>query len=324
MKKTSVAALFTVSAAVLAMPLAHAQSDYPNRPVRMIVSFPPGGSTDVIARVIAPVMSKQLGQQVVVENRGGAGGNIGVEAVVRSAPDGYTIVFSGAGAMGINSVLYRNMPYDPVKDLIPISMVSSTPFVLVGPANSPYKDIKELLAVKDSQDKLSLGHGGLGTLMHLASEMFNLMSGMRTVLVPYKGTGPATTDAMSGQIPLAMSDAPSSVPAIKDGRLKAFAVTGKERDFSLPDVPSLHESGLEGYEAIGWFGISAPAGTPDEVVNRLNQAVTAALKDPGVIERMRALGADPRPTSPAEFRSMIANDVSKWGDIVKRTGLKLD
>ncbi len=324
MKKTSIATLVAASAAILAMPLAHAQTDYPNRPVRMIVSFPPGGSTDVIARVMAPVMSKQLGQQVIVENRAGAGGNIGVEAVVRSAHDGYTIVFSGAGAMGINSVLYRSMPFDPVKDLIPISMVSSTAFVVVGPANSPYKDIKALLAAKAGTDKLSLGHGGLGTLMHLASELFNQMSGMDTVLVPYKGTGPATTDAMAGQIPLAMSDSPSAVPAIKDGRLKAFALTTKARDFSLPDVPTLDEAGLKGYEAMGWFGISAPADTPDGIVRRLNEAITAALKDPEVVERMRALGADPRPTTPEEFRALIAEDVKKWGDIVKRTGLKLD
>ncbi|MPS29970.1 MAG: tripartite tricarboxylate transporter substrate binding protein [Alcaligenaceae bacterium] len=323
MKKMIVTALAT--ATVLALPVAQAQGDFPNRPLRLVVSFPPGGSTDLIARVMAPVMSKQLGQQVVVENKGGAGGNIGVESVVRSAPDGYTMVFSGAGALGINSVLYRTMPFDPVKDLIPVSMVASSPFVVVGPANSPYKDVKALLAAaKAEPGKLSIGHGGLGTVMHLASELFNQIGEVKTVLVPYKGTGPATTDALAGQIPVAMSDVPSAVGYIKEGRMKAFAVTTRERSSSLPDVPTLDESGMKGYEAMGWFGIAVPAGTPEPVVKRLNAAIRAALTDPGVIERVRAAGADPAPTSPEEFRKIIATDISKWGDIVRRTGLKLD
>jgi len=302
-----------------------AQSDFPNKPVRLIVSFPPGGSTDLIARVMAPIMAKNLGQQVVVENKGGAGGNIAVEAVTRSAPDGYTIVFSGAGALGINSVLYRNLPFDPIKDLAPVSLVASSPFVLVGPPNSPYKDIQALLAdAKASPGKLSLGHGGQGTVMHLASELFNELGGVKTVLVPYKGTGPATTDAMAGQIPLAMSDTPSSVAYIKEGRLKAFAVTTKERSFSLPDVPTMEEAGIKGYDAMGWFGIAAPAGTPEPIIKRLNEAITTALKDPGVVERIHAAGADSRPTTPEGLRDLIATDVAKWGKIVKQTGLKLD
>jgi tripartite-type tricarboxylate transporter receptor subunit TctC len=301
------------------------QSDFPNKPIRLIVSFPPGGSTDLVARVMAPVMSKNLGQQVVVENKGGAGGNIGVEAVVRSAPDGYTIVFSGAGALGINSVLYRTMPFDPVKDLAPVSLVATSPFVLVGPPNSPYKNVKEVIAAaKAEPGKLSLGHGGLGTVMHLASELFNQLAGVKTVLVPYKGTGPATIDAMAGQIPLAMSDTPSAAAYVKEGKLKAFAVTTTERSFSLPDVPTMEEAGLKGYEAMGWFGIAAPAGTPEPVIQRLNAAIRAALTDPTVIDRIRTAGADPSPTTPEGLRQLVAKDMSQWGDIVKRIGLKLD
>jgi len=322
--KTSI--LAAVAAAVaLAASGAQAQNDFPSKPVRMIVSFPPGGSTDLIARVMAPVMSKNLGQQVVVENKGGAGGNIGVEAVARAAPDGYTMVLSGAGALGINSVLYRNLPFDPVKDLAPVSLVATSPFVLVGPANSPYKDVKALLAdAKASPGKLSLGHGGQGTVMHLASELFNQLGNVKTVLVPYKGTGPATTDAMAGQIPLAMSDTPSSVPYVKEGRLKAFAVTTSERSSSLPDVPTLEEAGIKGYEAMGWFGIAVPAGTPEPIIKRLNEAVSAALNDPAVIERVRAAGADPKPTSPDGLRKLIATDIAKWGNIVKQVGLNLN
>ncbi|MDX3905224.1 MAG: tripartite tricarboxylate transporter substrate binding protein [Pigmentiphaga sp.] len=323
MKKSILAAV--AAATALAAPAVLAQNDFPSKPIRMIVTFPPGGSTDLIARVMAPVMSKNLGQQVVVENKGGAGGNIGAEAVARSAPDGYTLVFSGAGALGINSVLYRSMPFNPVKDLAPVSLVATSPFVLVGPANSPYKDVQALLAdAKASPGKLSLGHGGQGTVMHLASELFNQLGQVKTVLVPYKGTGPATTDALAGQIPLAMSDTPSAVPYIKEGRLKAFAVTTSERSSSLPDVPTLAEAGMKGYEAMGWFAIAVPAGTPDPIIKRLNQAITAALNDPQVIERVRAAGADPSPTSPEELQKLIATDIAKWGDIVKQVGLNLN
>ncbi|VCU70366.1 Tripartite tricarboxylate transporter family receptor [Pigmentiphaga humi] len=323
MKKQFLAAIAV--ATVSAAPAAHAQHDFPSRPLRLIVAFPPGGSTDLIARVMAPAMSKSLGQQVIVENKGGAGGNIGVEAVVRAAPDGYTMVLSGAGALGINSVLYRSMPFDPVKDLAPVSLVATSPFVLVGPVNSPYKDVKAMLAAARAEPgKLSLGHGGQGTVMHLASELLNQLADVKMVLVPYKGTGPATTDAMAGQIPLAMSDTPSAVPAIKEGRLKAYAVTTSERSFSLPEVPTLEEAGIKGYEAMGWFGIAVPASTPAPVVTRLNEAITAALKDPDVIERVRAVGADPKPTSPDGLRKLVATDIAKWGDIVKRTGLRLD
>lgn len=313
------------AAAALTVPAAYAQNGFPNKPIRLIVSFPPGGSTDMMARVMAPVMSQKLGQQVIVENKGGAGGNIGVEAVVRSAPDGYTIVLSGAGALGINSVLYKNLPFDPMKDLAPVSLVASSPFVLVGPSNSPYKDIGALLKdARGTPGKLSLGHGGQGTVMHLASELFDQLAHVKTVQVPYKGTGPATTDAMAGQIPLAMSDTPSAVPYIKEGRLKAFAVTTRERSSSLPDVPTLEEAGVKGYEAMGWFGIAAPAGTPEPIIKRLNEAVTAALNDPGVIERVHAAGADPMPTTPEGMRKLIETDVAKWGRIVKQAGLNLN
>lgn len=312
-------------AAAFAASGVQAQSDFPNKPIRMVVSFPPGGSTDLIARVMAPIMTKHLGQQVVVENKGGAGGNIAVEYVARSAPDGYTVVFSGAGALGINSVLYRNLSFDPVKDLTPVSLVASSPFVLVAPANSPYKDIREVVAdAKANPGKLSIGHGGQGTVMHLASELFNELAGVKTVLVPYKGTGPATNDAMAGQIPLAMSDTPSSVHLIKEGRLKALAVTTTERSFSLPDVPTLEEVGIKGYEAMGWFGIAARAGTPEPIIKRLNEAITAALKDPEVIAKARAAGADATPTTPQGLRDLIARDMEKWGKIVQRAGIKLD
>ncbi len=325
MNKFSIAMTVAITAGV--MPLGHAQSagDFPSRPIRMIVSFPPGGSTDLIARVMAPIMSKNLGQQVVVENRGGAGGNIGMEAVARSAPDGYVIGFSGAGALGINGVLYRNLTFDPIKDLAPISLVAQSAFVLVGPANSPYKNIQDLIAdAKKSPGKLSMGHGGQGTVMHLASELFNELAGVKTVMVPYKGTGPATVDALSGQIPLAMSDTPSSLAHIKEGRLKAFAVTTPQRAQALPNVPTLAEAGVTGYDAIGWFGIAAPAGTPPAIIKRLNVAVRAALTDPEVAARVTAAGAEARPTSPEELHDLIATDTKKWGTIIKRLGLQLD
>jgi tripartite-type tricarboxylate transporter receptor subunit TctC len=314
--------------ALCATQLAVAQNtpqNFPTKPIRMIVAFPPGGSTDLVARVIAPVMSEKLGQQVVVENRGGAGGNIAMEAVARSAPDGYVIGFSGAGALGINAVLYRNMTYDPLKDLTPIGRVAYSPFVLVGPANAKSQNIAEVLAeAKANPGKLSLGHGGQGTVMQLASELFNQIGGIKTVLVPYKGTGPATVDAMSGQIPLAMSDTPSAVNYVQAGKLKAYAVTTTERSPALPNVPTLAEAGLTGYEAIGWFAIAAPTGTPPAVVQKLNAALNTALNTPDVRARILAAGADPGPTTPEELHRIIVADTQKWGEIIKRLGLQLD
>nr|WP_306456297.1 tripartite tricarboxylate transporter substrate binding protein [Pigmentiphaga litoralis] len=311
--------------AVLPGAYAQAPAAYPTKPIRMIVAFPPGGSTDLIARVIAPVMSERLGQQVVVENRGGAGGNIAMEAVARAAPDGYVIGFSGAGALGINGVLYRNMTFDPIKDLTPVGRVAYSPFVLVGPPDAKAKTIADVLAeAKAMPEKLSLGHGGQGTVMQLASELFNQTAGVKTVLVPYKGTGPATVDAMSGQIPLAMSDTPSSVNYIQAGKLKAYAVTTAERSPALPDVPTLAEAGLKGYEATGWFAIAAPTGTPPAIIEKLNGALNAALNNAEVKTRIVAAGATPGPTTPDELRQLIEVDTDKWGKIIKRLNLRLD
>lgn len=310
------------------MPGAYAQAPaaaFPTKPIRMIVAFPPGGSTDLVARIISPVMSERLGQQVVVENRGGAGGNIAMEAVARSTPDGHVIGFSGAGALGINGMLYRNMTFDPIKDLTPVGRVAFSAFVLVGPANAKDKTIADVIAdAKAMPDKLSLGHGGQGTVMQLASELFNQLAGVKTVLVPYKGTGPATIDAMSGQIPLAMSDTPSAVSYIQAGRLKAYAVTTAQRSPALPDVPTMVEAGLPGYEATGWFAIAAPAGTPAPVVQKLNAALNFALNSPDVKARIIAAGAEPGPTTPEELQQLIATDTDKWGKIIKRLNIRLD
>lgn len=326
MKKFSLAMMAALAACVTQSAVAqNTPQNFPTKPIRMIVAFPPGGSTDLIARVIAPVMSEKLGQQVVVENRGGAGGNIAMEAVARSAPDGYVIGLSGAGALGINAVLYRNMTYDPLKDLAPVGRVAYSPFVLVGPANAKEQTIADVLAeAKANPGKLSMGHGGQGTVMQLASELFNQIGGVKTVLVPYKGTGPATVDAMSGQIPLAMSDTPSAVNYIQAGKLKAYAVTTTERSPALPNVPTLAEAGLTGYEAMGWFAIAAPVATPPAIVQKLNVALNFALNNPEVKSRIIAAGADPGPTTPEELRQIILADTQKWGAIIKRLGLQLD
>jgi tripartite-type tricarboxylate transporter receptor subunit TctC len=302
-----------------------AQGAFPTKPIRVIVVFPPGGSADVIARLAAPVMAEKLGQPVVIDNRPGAGGNIGIDAVAKAAPDGYTLGWSGAGALGINSSLYTKMTFDPLKDLAPIGVAAAGTFVLVAPVSSKDQSIADLIAsARARPGSLSIGHGGQGTMMHLSAELFDQTAKIQAVMVPYKGTAPATVDAMAGQVPLAVSDIPSALAYIQSGRLKALAVTSLQRSESLPDVPTLAESGLPGYEAVGWFGVVAPAGTPPAVVDRLNKALNESLNRPDIKEKIIGLGMEPGHTSPDEFGRFMKTESDKWGKIVQKLGLHVD
>jgi tripartite-type tricarboxylate transporter receptor subunit TctC len=302
-----------------------AQGAFPTKPIRVIVVFPPGGSADVIARLAAPVMAEKLGQPVVIDNRPGAGGNIGIDAVAKAAPDGYTLGWSGAGALGINSSLYTKMTFDPLKDLAPIGVAAAGTFVLVAPVTSKDQNIADLIAsARARPDSLSIGHGGQGTMMHLSAELFDQTAKIQAVMVPYKGTAPATIDAMAGQVPLAVSDIPSALAYIQSGRLKALAVTSLQRSESLPDVPTLAESGLPGYEAVGWFGVVAPAGTPPAVIDRLNKALNESLNRPDIKEKIIGLGMEPGHTSPDEFGRFMKTEADKWGKIVQKLGLRVD
>jgi len=302
-----------------------AQPNYPTKPIRFIVTFPPGGSSDLIARALAAVLSDRLRQQVLVENRPGAGGNIGMDAVAKSAPDGYTMGLGAAGALAANVSLYPKMPYDPVKDLAPVSNVAFVPFFLVAKTALPANDLRELVALASAKPgQLMLGYGGNGTAMHLSGELFKLMAKIQLVNVPYKGSGPAAVDTVSGQLPLAMVDVASAIAQVKAGRLKALAVTTARRISAAPDVPTFAEAGLAGYEATGWFGVVMPAGTPPGIVGRMNTELVAALKRQEIRERVIAAGAEPSPSTPEEFGALIRSEIVKWAEVVKASGAKLD
>ena len=305
--------LFWVSCAV-AQP-------YPSKPIRFIVSFPPGGSADLISRAIAPRMSEKLGQPVVVENRAGAGGMIGVDAVAKSAPDGTTIGLAAAGALTTNIHIYPSMPFHPEKDLAPISMLAMIPFFLVAHPSQP-ATLKEVIAQARSGN-LAYGHGGQGSTMHLAGELLNMMAQIKLQAVPYKGSGPVSADVLGGQVPLGVVDVPSAIANVKAGKLRALAVTSKQRISAAPEVPTFEEAGLRGYEAVGWFGAVAPAGTPKDIINRLNTEIRNALAAPDVKERALTAGAEPHATSPEEFAAYIREETKKWGEVVRAAGIKL-
>ncbi|MBL8361797.1 MAG: tripartite tricarboxylate transporter substrate binding protein [Rubrivivax sp.] len=303
----------------------HAQADYPNKPIRVVVTFPPGGSADAVVRLLVPRLTEKLGQQVVVDNRPGAGGNIGLAVVAKAPPDGYTIGVGAAGALAANVSLYAQMPFDPAKDLRPVSGLAAIPFVLVGHPSLPAKTLRELLAqARAEPGKLSVAHGGNGTAMHLSSQLFAQMGDVKFTEVPYKGSGPAALDVIGGQVPLAVVDLSASLPHIRAGKLVAYAVTSPQRLQQLPDVPTAAEAGLAGYDSTGWFGVVAPAGTPAAVVQRLNAELTAALRDETIQAAMRAQGMEPMPTTADAFDAYIRAETTKWARVIKAANIKVE
>ena len=301
---------------------AGAQS-YPNKPVRFIVSFPPGGSSDLIVRAIAPFMSSRLGQPVVVENRPGAGGMIGVDAVAKAEPDGYTIGLAAAGALSSNISLYPKMPFHPQNDLAPITPLAMIPFFLVAHPSAP-ATLKEVIAkAKSAPGALSYGHGGNGSTMHLSGELLNMLAGVKIQSVPYKGSGPVSADVLGGQVMLGVVDVPSAIAHVKSGKMRALAVTSKQRIQAAPDVPTFEEAGVPGYEAIGWFGVVAPKATPRPIIDRLNSDIRAALNDPDIRARALAAGTEPFTSTPEEFAAMIREETKKWAEVIKAGGIKL-
>ena len=297
-----------------------AQGAWPDRPIRMLISFPPGGSSDAIGRIVQPGLEKRLGQTIVVENRPGAGGMIAMDAVARSAPDGYTIGLGGAGALGGNVALGEKMTYDPRKDLAPITVLSGSPFILAAAPSLKATTLQEVIALAKKDGKLAIGHGGNGTLMHLTAEMFNQMAGIKLPMVPYRGIAPVVTDLIGGHVALGIVDPPSAVAAIEAGKIKAIAMSSAARFPRLKNVPTFVEQGLSGFESYGWFGIIAPAKTPPAVVAKLNAALVAELKEPSVVERIHALGAEPMPQTPGEFSAYIVREIDKWTKVVAASG----
>ncbi len=313
----------TVGAALLAASAA-AQQGYPNRPIRMIIPFATGSATDTSARFYALELSRQIGQQVIPDNRAGAGGAIGMQALVRSAPDGYTIAYAGAGPLAINRSITPNLPYDVDKEVQAISQAVSGPLFLVVSPTLPIKSVKELVALaKAKPGQLAYGSAGAGTVGHLAGEYFKILSGTDILHVPYKGGAQAATDAMSGFVQLLFDPATSVAPYIQTGRLRGLAVTGPARTKAFPQLPTVAEAGVPGYDVTTWGGIIAPMGVPRPIVTRLSEEMQKAAKSTFVIERYAPLGNDPVASTPEEFAALIRREYTKWATVVKRIGLKL-
>jgi tripartite-type tricarboxylate transporter receptor subunit TctC len=300
-----------------------AQDTWPNRPIRFILPFPPGGGTDILGRLIAERLSANLGQPVVTENRGGAGGNVGAEAAARSAPDGYTIVLV-APSLAISPTLYSKLSYDPVKDFAPVSLVATVPNVMVTQPSLP-GDLKEFIAtVRAKPGALNFGSGGAGTSNHLAGELFNLVAGTRLVHIPYKGVNLAMQDVLGGNVHLVFIGIPAAAPHIKAGKLRAIAVVAPQRSAALPEVPTVAEAGLADFDVTTWYGVLAPAGTPRNVITRLNAELVKVMHAPELREKLAATGTDPLTSTPEEFAAYIKREIAKWGDVIRRAGIKAD
>jgi tripartite-type tricarboxylate transporter receptor subunit TctC len=305
-------------------PFATGQSTYPTKPVRLVVPFPAGGTTDIIARATAQKLSEAWGQQVIVDNRPGAGGNVGSELVAKSAPDGYTLLMGTVGTHAINPSLYAKMPYDHVKDFAPVILVAGVPNVLVVNPELPVKSVPELIAyAKASPGKLNFASSGNGTSIHLSGELFKAMTGVQMTHVPYKGSAPALTDLVGGQVQLMFDNLPSSLAFIKAGKLRALAVTSTARAAALPDVPTVADF-VPGFEASSWFGILAPAGTPPAIIAKINGEVTKWLATPEAKDKLTAQGANAAGGSPQDFAKHIQAETAKWAKVVKDSGAKVD
>lgn len=310
--------LIAVGAVVLFAAPSYAQK-FPDRPITLVAPFPPGGTTDVLARSIAQEMSKSIGQQVIVENRAGASGMIGAGYVAKATPDGYTILLSTPGPITTNKYLYTKMIYNPDTDLTPVTQIGTVPQLLVVHPSVPAKSVKELIALARSQPgKLNYGSVGNGSTLHLAGEMFNVAAGTEILHVPYKGSAPALTDLLGGQIQIMFDVIVSAMPLVKDGRLRALAVTSANRSKSAPDIPTIAESGLPGYNIVTWYGLMAPAKTPPEIVEFLNKETVKALKTETVQERLTSLGADLVASSPKEFAAYLKKESEQVADVVKK------
>ncbi|ATA57191.1 Bug family tripartite tricarboxylate transporter substrate binding protein [Variovorax boronicumulans] len=327
-------ALVATAAATLALlgGAAHAQATWPTKPVRIVVPFAAGGTTDILARAVAPELSKAFGQQFIVDNRAGAGGNVGAEIVARSPNDGYTLLMGTVGTHGINRALYPKLPFDPIKDFVPITLVAAVPNVMEMNAEKAkslnIRNVQDFLKyAKANPGKLNMASSGSGTSIHLAGELFKSMTGTFMTHIPYRGSGPALLDLVGGSADLMFDNLPSSMAQIKGGKLTPLAVTSAQRSPALPDVPTVAEAGgpaLKGYEASSWFGLLAPAGTSPEIVNRIQQEVAKSLGTPAIKEKMLAQGAIPSGNSPADFTKLIASEHVKWAKVVKDSGAKVD
>lgn len=330
-RRSALIASAAAAVALMAGPAA-AQAQWPTKPVRIVVPFAAGGTTDILARAVAPELSKAFGQQFIVDNRAGAGGNVGADIVAKSANDGYTLLMGTVGTHGINRALYAKLPFDPIKDFVPITLVAAVPNVMEMNADKAkemgIRNVADFVKyAKSHPGKLNMASSGSGTSIHLAGELFKSMTGSFMTHIPYKGSAPALLDMVAGNADVMFDNLPSSMQQIKGGKLVALAVTSSKRSAALPDVPTVEEAGgpaLKGFEASSWFGLLAPAGTSPEIVNRIQQEVAKSLGTPAIKEKMLAQGAIPSGNTPGEFTQLIASEHTKWAKVVKDSGAKVD
>jgi tripartite-type tricarboxylate transporter receptor subunit TctC len=324
--------LLLASAGSLLVPAAaRAQAAWPTKPVRIVVPFAPAGTTDILARALTPELTKAFGQTFIIDHKPGAGGNLGADAIAKSAPDGYNLLMGTVGTHAINAALYPKMPFDPVKDFVPVVLVAGVPNVLVmNPAKAESAGIHNVADLvrfaKANPGKLNMASSGNGTSIHLSGELFKSVTGTFMVHFPYRGSGPALLDLIGGTMDLMFDNLPSALPHIKSGKLKALAVTSIQRSAALPDLPTIAESGgaMKGFDASSWFGLFAPAGTPMDIVNRINQETAKSFQSPAFKERLLSQGAIPGGQPPAEFAKFIATETKKWSQVVKVSGAKVD
>ncbi len=319
--KAAILSMFTI---FLMLGRAYAEP-YPSRPIKIIVPFLAGSATDVTARLMAKSLEEKLGVPVVIENKGGAGGNIGTALVARADPDGYTLLYSASGPLAVNKTLFAKLPYDPETDFAPISLIATLPNLLVvNPKNIPVKNVKDFISfLKATPGTVNVASIGIGSSQDLAAFQFELATGTKMTHVRYSGIPPILNDLLSGSVPISFINIPAVLGMVKTGQLQALAVTTKERSKLLPDVPTLHEEGLPRFESYAWFGFLAPKGTPPAIVERLNKEVVSSMSDPLLRDRMIKIGAEPTSTSPAEFKKFISAEVAKWRDIIQKANIPI-
>ena len=320
----SIASAVVLGAGLLSGTSALAQA-YPTKPVTIIVPFAAGGTTDILARIIGQALTAELGQSVVVDNRAGAGGNIGGQAAAKATPDGHTLFMGTVGTHAINASLYKKMPFDPVKDFAPLTRVANVPNLLVANPAQPYKSVKDLIAyAKANPGKVNFGSSGNGSSIHLSGELFKSLAKVDMQHVPYKGSAPAVTDLLGNQIGIMFDNMPSAIQHVRSGKLVPLAVTTAKRSPELPNVPTIAEAGVPGYEATSWFGMFAPAGTPAPVLAKLNAAIVKVLAQPDVKKKINEQGAEVYSETPEQFAAFIQAESVKWGKVVKESGASLD
>ena len=324
-RRTVLRAVAAASIGAALLPTAFAADNFPTKPITMVVPFVAGGTTDILARIVGQALGEELGQPVVIDNRAGAGGNIGGQFAARSAPDGYTLFMGTVGTNSINEWLYKKMPFSPNKDFAPLTRVSNVPNLLVANPNQPFKSVKDLIAyAKANPGKVNFGSSGNGSSIHLSGELFKSLAKVDMVHVPYKGSAPAVTDLLGNQIAIMFDNMPSAIQHVRSGKLVPIAVTTAKRSPELPNVPTIAEAGLPGYEATSWFGMFAPAGTPAPVLAQLNKALVKVLNQADVAKKINEQGAETYSETPEQFAAFIQAESAKWGKVVKESGASLD